>query len=150
MKRTLVSLSLMLVIGTTPVLANRETKVDDKAKKSLLKEFVGADLVEWTDLGDYKMALFVFNGYRVEAYFNADGEMAGFDRYISSNQLPLEVLRSFSKRFPNGTILDVLEITNTDGTSYRLTVETPAKLYQVKISATGTILKKVEQGNRPA
>jgi|SRR5215217_4472178 len=147
MKKTFVALLVMLAVGVTPVLANDKT--NDKATEALKKEFVGAESVKWTDLGDYKMALFIFNEYRIEAYFNNEGELEGFDRYISINQLPLEVLRSFSKHFAKAAVSDILEISNAEGTSYRLNVETQNGQYHVKISSTGAILKTVKGESKP-
>src|SRR5215217_5716886 len=123
MKKIFLSLLVMLAIGITPVLATDETNANDKAKESLTKEFVGAEHVEWKDLGEYRIALFIFHETRIEAFFNADGELQGFDRYISINQLPLEVLRSFAKRFDKVDVIDILEISNAEGTSYRLNIE---------------------------
>src|SRR4051794_20977730 len=118
MKRTFVSLVFLLTIGSTATFANGVSKTYDKAQEALKREFVGAKSVEWTDLGTYQKALFIFNEYRIEAFFNNEGELEGFDRYISINQLPLEVLRSFNKRFTGAAVKDILEISNIEGTSY--------------------------------
>jgi hypothetical protein len=150
MKKIFVALFVLLALGTIPVLANSPTTAYDKAVETLKKEFLGVEGVEWTSLGDYQRALFVFNHIRVEAYFDTDGEMIGFDRYISMNQLPLEVLRAFTKRFNESTIIDILEIKNASGTSYRLNVETLSKSYYVKISSAGIILRVTPLKNYPA
>ena len=68
MKKIFVSLSLMLTVGSTTVLANDEP-VSDKVNESFKKEFVGARLVEWNHVGDYQMALFVFDGHRGRSLF---------------------------------------------------------------------------------
>ncbi len=48
MKKIIVSLSLILAVGLTPVLARDETGAGKKAKESFEKEFVGAVFVEWS------------------------------------------------------------------------------------------------------
>jgi hypothetical protein len=144
MKRIFVSLSLMLAVGLTTALANDEINVGDKVKESFKKEFAGAEPVKWSDLGDYQKATFVFGGHRVEAYFNADGVLEGTARDLFFDQLPLAVMRSFDKRFAGADIIDVVEVTNTEGTSYRLTLETQHKRYRVKADTGGNILEVVK------
>src|SRR5258706_224116 len=132
MKKIFVSLSLMLTVGLTTVLANDEP-VSDKVKESFKKEFVGARSVTWNHIGDYQMALFVFDGHRVEAYFNTEGELEGSVRNLPFDQLPLLVVRSFEKRFTPENIIDILEVSNIEGTSYLLKVETQNKRFLVKV-----------------
>jgi hypothetical protein len=141
MKRIFVSLSLMLAVGLTTVFANDETDVSDKVKKSFKKEFAGVESVKWKDLGDYKMASFAFNDHRVAAYFNTNGKLEGFARDILFDQLPLAVEKSFDKRFACADFIEVLEISNREGTSYLLTLEAQNKLYRVKADPGGNILQ---------
>jgi hypothetical protein len=140
MKKIFVSLSLMLTVGSTTVLANDEP-VSDKVNESFKKEFVGARLVEWNHVGDYQMASFVFDGHRVEAYFNTDGELEGSARDILFDQLPLLVMRSFEKRFASAEVIDILEVSNIEGTSYLIKVETQNKRFLVKVGTNGDFLK---------
>lgn len=145
MKRIFVLLLIMVVVGTAPAFANDETHFYDKSKETLKTEFAGAESIEWMNLGAYQRAIFVFNGIRVEAFFDQDGEMVGFDRYVTIIQLPLDVLRAFAKHFPDATIVDILEIKNSTGTSYRLNVDVKNKFYSVKISSGGTTLTVIKQ-----
>jgi len=57
MKKFIVSVSLILAVGLTPVLAGDETGASKKAKESFEKEFVGARFVEWSREGDYLRVL---------------------------------------------------------------------------------------------
>ena len=143
MKRIILSLSLMLAVGLTTVLANYNTPVSDLVKESFKKEFPGVESVKWSDQGDYQKATFVFTGHRSVAYFNENGELEGSARDLFFDQLPLAVMRSFDKRFDGAYFMDVLEVTNIEGTSYRLTVEKQDKRYRVKADAGGNILDVV-------
>lgn len=82
MKKIFVSLSLMLALGLTTVLANDKTDVNGKIKESFKREFAGAESVKWDEVEDYQMATFVFLCHRVIAYFNQDGELLGSTRDI--------------------------------------------------------------------
>src|SRR5882724_5627166 len=137
MKRILVSLSLMLTVGLATAFANDETNVTEKVKEVFKKEFAGAEFVKWSDIGEYQMATFVFGGHRTEAYFNTDGELEGSVRDLLFDQLPLVVMRSLDDRFAGALIMDIREVTNTDGTSYRVSLETSQRKYHVKVEAGG-------------
>ena len=144
MKKLFISLLFILFIGITIVLANNNIDISDQAKASFRKEFAGAELLEWNYMGEHQIALFILNSYRVEAYFDADGALEGFDRFISLNQLPLAVQKTIPLHFSNVVIRDILEITNTDGITYLLTLEKADKSYHVKINSSGDILKVVK------
>ena len=139
MKKIFLSLSLMLTVGLTTALANDELNVSKQVRQSFKKEFAGAQLVKWDDLGQYLKATFVLGGHRAEAYFNTDGELEGCIRDLFYDQLPLAVMTSLDKRFAEAAILDVREITNTEGTAYRVTLEMQNKRYRVKTDPGGNI-----------
>ncbi len=93
---------------------------------------------------------FILYGHRVEAYYNTNDELDGFARGILFTELPVVVTMSFKKRFAGDDFLDILEVSNTEGTYYFITVETQQnKRYRVKIAPDGNILnivkKKVKQ-----
>ena len=141
MKRIFVSLSFMLAIGLTTVLAGDKPDVNGRIKESLKKEFAGAESVCWNQVEDYQMARFLFHGYAVIAYFDEDGELLGSARNASYNQLPLTVIKSLDKQFAGAKFLELYEISNIDGTSYGITFEKQNKRYHVKVNIDGNILK---------
>src|SRR5215207_4326627 len=112
MKRVFLSMSLLLAVGVTNVQASSAGDPGDKVKASFAKEFAGAQSVEWTLEGDYISALFVLNRHRVIAYFNTTGELQGYARGISFNELPLVVTILLDKHFSRTDFTDILEITN--------------------------------------
>ena len=140
MKFFFVSLLFILTIGLTTALAD-DVIISDKVKESFNKEFVGAKSVEWRHIGDYQVALFVFCSQRLEAYFNADGELAGSARNILFEQMPLTIMRLAQKRYAGADILDILEISNPEGISYLLTVEKQNKRFRVKVGTGGDFLR---------
>jgi len=76
------------------------------------------------------------------AYFNSNGEFVGSIRGISFSQLPLIVGRSIDKSFKNAIILEISEITNDEGTQYKLMIEDEQKKYAVRLNSFGDVLKK--------
>jgi hypothetical protein len=143
MKRIFVSLSFMLVVGSTSVFAGDKTDVSGKIKESFKKEFAGADFVKWDAVENYQRATFLFHDHPVIAFFDEDGELLGSARNVFYDQLPLTVIKSFDKRFAGAEFLEMYEISNIDGTSYGITFETANKRYHVKVNTEGNFLSSV-------
>ncbi len=144
MKRIIVSLSLILLVGSTTLFAKDKTDVNDKIKESFKKEFSGAELVKWERVKDYQKATFGYLGHRVIAFFNQDGELLGSLRDILFDQLPMAVIKSFDIHYAGADFIEIHEITNLEGTRYRLTMETQNKRFHVKTDTDGNILEVVK------
>jgi len=144
MKRIFVSLSFMLAVGLTTVFAGEKTGVNSKIKESFKKEFAGVESVVWNKVENYQKAAFLFNGHPVIAFFDEDGELLGSARNILYEQLPLTVVKSLDKRFEGAEFLGIYEISNIEGTSYGMTLETQNKRYHVKVNTDGYLLSVVK------
>jgi hypothetical protein len=141
MKKLIATLSLVLTIGITPLLAN-ETSGDPRMEATFLKQFSGAENVKWTKLEEgFEKVAFTLGGTRVEAYFNNEGELAGTVRNLLFNQLPLTVMQSVNSRFAGATVLETREINNADGTAYRIVLEQKEKKYNLKLNSHGEVLE---------
>jgi hypothetical protein len=88
---------------------------------------------------EFDKVTFLLAGSRAVAYFNAQGELAGSVRDLFFNQLPLSVMTAVDKRFPEAVIYDVHEISNDNGTSYRITLEEKSKKKVVRLDSAGRI-----------
>ena len=139
MKKFILSLAALLTISATAVFANSPVSVDPKAVANFKKEFASAELVQWSQEGDFNKASFVLGGNRAVAYFGNDGELVGSLRDLVYNQLPLRVMQALDKRFANTAIFDIRELNNADGIHYKVTVEKNDKKYAVSIAPDGTI-----------
>jgi hypothetical protein len=139
MKKLFLSLTFMLTIVAGTALANDKTDVSELVSTTFKKEFPSASLIEWSSPGEYLKATFILWGSRAEAYFTADGQLQGSMRSIFYNQLPLSVMITVDKRFETAEILTVSEISNSEGTSYLLVLESKNKKYRVKVNSSGGI-----------
>ena len=145
MKKIIVSFSLLLAIGissmsATPVYTGVRTPFntpDPRVEKLLQKEFIGAEHIKWSKEEGYITATFVWGGQRTQAWFSQEGELVGSIRGISYNQLPLVVIRSIQARFNQPVMIELREVTNLDGTRYKLVLEDGAKKYKVSILPDG-------------
>lgn len=139
MKRILVAMAAVLFAAFTPAFAGKQPEPGQKTLESFKREFVNAEQVVWDKEQDYDKATFILAGCRAVAFFNEKGELAGSIRDIFYNQLPLSVMTALDKKFPEAIIYDVREISNEEGTSYRVTLEEKNKRKLVRITASGFV-----------
>jgi len=140
MKKILLVLLLLVIISQT-TFAHLNNKVDDHAQQAFKNEFAGAANVIWAEAGDFLKVSFTWAGHQAVAYFNSDAELAGCIRGLFFNQLPLAVMRSVDSNFKNAVIVEIMEITNAEGVSYRLVTEYKNKNYKIRLNSFGDILE---------
>ncbi|MCX6318167.1 MAG: hypothetical protein NTW29_12810 [Bacteroidetes bacterium] len=145
MKKLFIALSSLLVVGIHSATAKNGPEPGQKTLEAFKKEFISAEQVTWDKQDVYDKATFMLAGCRAVAFFNSNGELEGSVRDIFYNQLPLSVMTTLDKKFPDAAIFDVREITNAEGTSYRVTLEDKAKRKIVRVDAGGQI-DDVEKG----
>ena len=137
MKRIYLSLLLALTIFVSSAYASPDP--NKEIQESFKKEFPNTKALAWIEVGDFMRATFLLDGQRTEAYFSEDGILQGSVRYLFFSQLPLAVMKAVEKRYVDADPLDVYEITNDEGTSYRITLESQEKKYKIKVDANGNI-----------
>ena len=140
MKNLIVSLAVIVTAAFIPALANG-TDTDPRAEKIFAQQFAGAQNVKWSRLDDgYLRVTFVLNGIGAESYFDRDAELVGTVRNLFYSQLPLAVLQTIGNRFGEASVIEVKEITNVEGTSYKLVFEQKNKKYRVRVDSMGAIM----------
>lgn len=142
MKKTFVALTMLMTVVTGSAFAEPFDPANEQAKETFRKEFPGASIISWSTAGEMTKAVFIYGGYRSEAYFNEDGELKGSARNIFYSQVPLAVTRSVEKRFEQPEVLEVTEITMGSGTSYVIRLSSGTKSYQLQIDAGGNLIQK--------
>ncbi len=139
MKKIFLSVTLLLTVAVATAFSNDGTRISKAVEASFKKEFPGSEVLSWTSLGEYSRAVFILGGHRTEAYFSEDGQLRGSIRYLFFSQLPLAVMTAVDKRYPSAEISEVHEITNDEGTNYRISLEKEGKKYNLKADACGNI-----------
>jgi hypothetical protein len=142
MKKVILSVTMLFTVAVSTSFANTDPITNEEVEASFKKEFAGAESVIWKEDGEYFKASFVLNGYVVDAFFSPNGELEGSLRSLQYNQLPLNVTTAVNKRFVNPEVLNVYEISNANGTSYRITITTEGKKFRFKSDASGNIMDK--------
>lgn len=145
MKNLIVSLTAMFVTAVAPALVHA-ADTDPRAEKIFSKQFSGAQNVKWMKLADgYLRVTFVLNGIGAETFFNADAELVGTVRNLFYNQLPLVVMQTVDNEFAGASVIEVKEITNDDGTSYKVVLEQNSKKYLLRLNSLGQITELLKE-----
>lgn len=133
MKKIIVTLAIAFV--TMSAVAG-EVKVSARVLDAFEEQFTSATDVTWTEASNYYKVSFLFNGQKVSAFYSLEGELVGTTRNISSLDLPINLQAALKKDYKGYWISDLFEVSNTDGISYYLTVESAESKLVLK-SASG-------------
>lgn len=125
---------LAVLISTTSAFAGEEN-VATKVLNAFKTEFNTAKDVEWTVGSNYYKAAFVYNEKHVFAYYNEEGELLGLTRYLSSDDLPMNLQNNMRKSYSKYWISDLFEVAKSDGTTYYITLEDADTKIVLKASA---------------
>ena len=139
MKKFLLLLSGLLVVGVITTIAQMDPVVDTRVKDSFKKEFPEAESAKWSTTNDYNRVDFVMKDYRLGAFFSKQGDLLETRRDLNYNQLPLTVMKELEKNFPETAFSQIEEISNSSGTKYTLIAETSKKIFKVIATPDGTI-----------
>jgi hypothetical protein len=139
MKKVFLSFSVILMLSVANVSAADGRPVTKEVQAAFKKEFPAAEGLSWNEVGDFCRAAFLLDGHRVEAYFSDDGKLQGSIRDIFFSQLPMAAMSAIEKKYAGADVSEVNEITNDEGTIYRVSLESLGKKYRVKIDANGNI-----------
>ena len=134
MKKMIIAAAMFVSLSA---FAKDDEKVSPKVLNAFNTEFTNAQEVEWTATGDYYRASFDMNGVKVSAFYNADGELMGLTRNITTAQLPVSLQASLKKNYNGYWISDLFEVAKNNGTSYYATLENGDKKV-VLTSANGS------------
>jgi hypothetical protein len=129
----------MLVIAAASAAANDPATISKEVQAAFQKEFPGSEVLNWNNVGEYSRAVFLLDGRRTEAYFSEDGRLQGSIRSLFFNQLPLAAMTAVDKRYTAADVMEVYEITNDEGTAYKITLESQGKKFRIKIDPNGNI-----------
>ena len=139
MKKSFLLLLGLLVAGMITTFSQNDMILNPRVEETFKKEFPEAQFVRWTEGTDYSRVDFVLMDYRLGALFSNDGQLLETHRDLIYNQLPLTVMKGLEKDFPEADFSQIEEISNSDGTKYKLQVETKKRYYTVLATADGTI-----------
>lgn len=123
MKKSLVTLVVILSLSLSSVYANNEERINLKATTAFKKDFNGALNVKWESNKEFAKATFELGGQVMFAYYSTEGELMAVTRNISSSQLPFKLLADVKNNYNKSWIVDLFEISSNGETTYYITLE---------------------------
>lgn len=109
-----------------------EGNVSKNVLNAFNKEFTGATEISWSAGEDFFKAEFVMNDQYITAFYSSQGELMGISRNISSLNLPLALQTKLRKEYSAYWISDLIEVSNSEGTNYYVTLESAEKRMTLK------------------
>jgi len=123
MKFLLVLITAALSLTNTKASASNEIEVSAAVLASFNSSFKNASEVAWKNAGNYYKADFALNGQYVSAYYDATATLIAVTRNISSFQLPITLQTNLKQSYEAYWISDLFELSDDNGTTYYVTVE---------------------------
>lgn len=127
MKKIILSLATVLMMGISAFAAKNDDAVNLLAQKSFHKEFASARNIQWEQKETYVKVTFTMNDQVLFAYYNNNGDLTAVVRNITSSQLPINLLTELKSTYNGFWISDLFEIASNDQTTYYVTLENADK-----------------------
>jgi hypothetical protein len=144
MKKTIIGLVAASLLTITAF--SRDQYPNPSVLQAFQTDFKHATNVEWQERRDFVKVNFIFNGSRVEAYYELDGELIGTARTILFDQLPVVSLKEIETRFPGSAFYDLTEYDKRGEIFYMLTVEQGSKKLTVRVFPSGDVTVEKKSG----
>jgi hypothetical protein len=149
--KQIITLVMLLTVGVFTSRASEGDRVSSVLQASLEKSFAGAKLLKWSEMksSDLLYASVLYNNERMNAYFDANGNLVASGRFIKADALPLIVSKSMNEKYPDAKITDVVEYIEKEGTSYLLSIESAKKMMVIHAFTDGSsyVFKKSKKNS---
>jgi hypothetical protein len=136
MKKRILLLSIVLVSFTAFSFAADVPAISKNVISSFNKQFSNARDIKWENQANFSRAEFTMNDMVLFAYFNNNGELLAITRFISPNQLPLQIYSSLKSNYADYWVSDLFEIQTENGTSYYITIQNADQILILKSEGT--------------
>jgi hypothetical protein len=119
-----------------------------KGMEHFQEKFPEATEVNCKVKGQFTEVNFIWNGLRLQAFYDGSGNPVATSRAVAVNNLPLFVQMSLKNEYPDFVVTEAVEFTDADdGLSYYVTAAGRKLTYLLHVSTSGTIsvFKKMKQ-----
>jgi len=130
--------SLAIAIGA---FAKGTSATNTVAFKQLKAEFKDAANVTWSSTQtNLTEASFEWNGQKLHAFYNADGDQVAVSREVSDDKLPLKAMQTIKSKYDGYKTLEAIEYNSAEeGLSYYVSLENANKKVILKVSVEGSV-----------
>lgn len=154
MKKLVVSLVMFVSVFSAAIASDggkERNKINYRVEAAFQREFSGAKSVKWDMVKNENIyqAQFIYNNERLNAYFDADGNLIATGRFVSAANLPLLIRKNIRQKYDEYKISEVVEYTTGDQTSYLVMVENEKArmLIQGYVNGSLNVFKKEKKNS---
>lgn len=146
MKKFFISLVLLVTVCINTTNAEDIENISPAIKATIQKEFAGARLLDWKEIGRsnvYRLR-FIYENTVVSAFFNKEGTLLATGRFITKAALPLAIRKVVTDKYSRFSINEIAEYAEMDQTTYVVEMENERIKQAVRIYINGdcSIVKK--------
>jgi len=141
MKKLLV-IALFAVALTTSSFAAGGKKVNFFALTSFKSQFKDASNVSWSEGQGYTKATFVSNSEKMEAFYNASGELIATSRKADLNSLPVKTKRVLATKLEGYTVKEAIRIEGPDERAYYISAQNEKGSVIYKVEDSGFVTEQ--------
>ena len=127
MKKMILSLATIITMGFSAFATGNDNGVTREARDAFRKDFATARNIKWDQANHFLRATFSFNDQILTAYYNSDGNLQAVVRNITSDQLPISLVRGLREDYKDFWISDLFEVSSDGTTTYYVTLENSDK-----------------------
>ena len=148
MKKFFITIALAVAVVSVGFAADG-VKIDRKIQAAFQKEFSEAFNPTWESVGSGLFHVsFTQNSEVMDAYYNEEGQLVSFSRYVSREQLPMLVNKTIENKLASTDITSIRELVSENETSYLVIAKNDKGTVVAKIYTTGgfQVVKKIKNG----
>jgi hypothetical protein len=127
MKRTFLSIALVLAIGISSTFANDGDGISKSTKTSFSRDFSSATNIQWEKKARFVKATFSLDNQVMFAFYDPSGFLVAVSKNITSENLPVRLQVDLKNTYSNYWISDLFENASNDETDYYITLENADK-----------------------
>ena len=131
--------AVLLTVAATAGAFAAPAKVNPTVLSSFKADFANAANVKWQIERDFIKAEFTTGTARMEAYYNADGNIIATSKSISLNEIPVNAKRSFAKKFAGYNATEAIKFTGFDETAYYISGENDKEKVILKVDENNQV-----------
>jgi len=146
MKKIILIMSAIIIAGFAHAYAEGDKEVNQQASASFSKDFGAAKNISWQQEKKYAKVTFTLNDQVMFAYYsNENGQLIAVARNLLSDQLPINLMTSFSKDYKGYWITNLFEMASDTQTNYYVTLENAEEIIILKSSGFEWSVYKTEK-----
>ena len=140
MKRLFVAVILLLSISLSSYAGGPADAPRFNGVESFNKSFPHATVIDYKNKADFTEVNFLWNGLRLQAFYDEDGDLVATCRAITIDNLPLPAQMRLRSDYAGFVLHDAIEFDHTvNGVSYFVTAVNPKNTMLLQIASDGTI-----------